>query len=109
LLITTVVALVLANVMDLTAIASLASITLILVYLVVNIGHLRLVKETGAKYSVIILATFSCVAILCLFLFHIFATAPNIGFVLLVFIVTAFIMEFLLQKTRKRKIKPRVN
>jgi amino acid transporter len=106
--ITTAIALVLANTMDLTAIASLASITLIIVYLLVNVGHLRLTKETGAKRSIVIIATITCTGVLGLFLYHIFSTAPNTGFVLLIFIAAAFIGEFLLQKVKHRKIKPAI-
>jgi amino acid transporter len=107
LVITTVVALILANTLDLTAIASLASITMLLVYLLVNVGHLRLTKETGARPIVILLATLSCFATLALFVYHVFSNAPKTAMVLLVFIVAAFMGEFLLQKVCHRKILPR--
>jgi amino acid transporter len=107
--ITTGVALILANTMNLMTIASLASITMLIVYLMVNIGHLRLTKETGAKRNLIILATITSFAVLALFLYHVYKTAPKTGLVLLVFIAIAFIGEYLLEKIKKRKIKPTIN
>lgn len=104
--ITTLIALILANTLDLTAIASLASVTMLLVYLLVNIGHLRVIKQTGAKLYIILLATITSFAILTLFLYHIFTKDLKTGVVLLIFIATAFIGEFLLQKAYKRKIMP---
>ena len=107
--ITTAIALILANTMNLMAIASLASITMLIVYLMVNIGHLGLIKATGAKRSLVILATITSFGVLALFLYHVYKTAPKTGIVLLFFIAAAFIGEYLLQKTRKRKIKPTIN
>jgi hypothetical protein len=74
----------------------------------VNVGHLHLTKETGAKRSIAMLATITCLGVLGLFMYHIFSTAPNTGFVLLIFIAAAFTGEFLLQKFRKRKIQSRI-
>jgi amino acid transporter len=105
--ITMVLALIVANTLDLTAIASLASITILIVYLLVNVGHLRLTRETGARRVVILLATLTCFATLALFLYHVFSTAPKTGVALLIFIAAAFIGEILLQKTRHRTIRPR--
>ncbi len=106
--ITTLIALVLANTMDLTAIASLASVTIIIVYLLVNIGHLRLAGETGARKNIVLLATITTLGVLILFLYHLFTTDPKTGIVLVIFIISAFIVEFLLQKFNKRKILPRI-
>jgi amino acid transporter len=107
LVITTVVALILANTLNLTAIASLASITMLIVYLLVNVGHLRLTRETGARWVVILLATLTCLGTLALFLYHVVSTAPKTAMALAMFIAAAFIGEFLLQKARHRKIQPR--
>lgn len=109
LFITAVLALILANTLNLTAIASLASITLLLVYLLVNVGHLRLTAKTGARRFVIVLAVLTCFATLAMFVYHVIKTAPQTAVALLVFIAAAFIGEFLLQKLRHRKIRPRVN
>jgi len=106
--ITSLIALILANTMDLSAIASLASITMILVYLVVNIGHLHLTKETSAKYIIVLLASITSFVVLGMFLYHIFSTTLSTGLVLLAFIAGAFIMEFILQKVNKRKIKAQI-
>jgi amino acid transporter len=106
--ITTLIALILANTMDLTAIASLASVTIIIVYLIVNIGHLRLTQETGAKKMIVLFATITTLSVLLLFLYHLFTTDPKTGIVLVIFIISAFITEFLLQKFNKRKIQPRI-
>jgi amino acid transporter len=104
--ITTVVALILANTLDLTAIASLATITILIVYLLVNVGHLRLIRETGARRVIVLLAALTCLATLGLFLYHVYSTAPKTLAALLIFIAAAFIGEFLLQKARHRKIRP---
>jgi amino acid transporter len=105
--ITTAVALILANTLDLTAIASLASILMLLVYLLVNIGHLRLFRETGARQVVIMLAALTCFGTLALFLYHVVSTAPRTVATLFVFIAAAFIAEFSLQKARHRMIRSR--
>jgi amino acid transporter len=44
---------------------------------------------------------------LVLFVYHVFSTAPKTAVALLIFIAAAFIGEFLLQKARHRKIRPR--
>jgi len=107
--ITSLIALILANTMDLTSIASLASITMILVYFIVNIGHMHLVKETGAKYIIVLLASITSFGVLAMFIYHIFSTSLATGLVLLVFIAGAFIMELVLEKVNKRKIKKQIN
>jgi len=105
--ITALVALILANTLDLTAIASLASITMLLVYLLVNVGHLRLTRETGARRVVVLLAALTVFATLALFVYHVVSTAPKTAVALVMFIAAAFIGEVLLQKARQRKIRPR--
>ena len=105
--ITALLALVLANTLDLTAIASLASITMLLVYFLVNLGHLRLTHETGASRFVILLAVLTGLAILLLFIYHVVSTAPMTALALVGLIGAAFNGEILLQKLRNRKIRPR--
>lgn len=105
--ITAALALILANTMDLTAIATLASITMLLVYLLVNVGHLRLAKQTRALRLVVGLAVLGCTGAMVLFLRHIFVHTPATAVVLGALIAAAFAVEFLLQKVRHRKIRPR--
>ena len=105
--ITALLALVLANTLDLTAIASLASITMLLVYFLVNLGHLRLTHETGASRIVILLAVLTGLAVLAVFIYHVVSTAPMTAVALVGLIAAAFIGEILLQKLRQRKIQPR--
>lgn len=107
LLITAGLALLLANTLNLTAIASLASITLLLVYFFVNVGHLRLTPKTGARRVIIVVAVLSCFATLAMFVVHVVSTAPQTAVALLAFIAVAFVGEFALQKLRGRTIRPR--
>ena len=77
--------------------------------LIVNIGHIHLVKETSAKYIIVLLASITSFGVLAMFIYHIFSTSLATGLVLLVFIAGAFIMEFILAKVNKRKIKKQIN
>jgi amino acid transporter len=106
--ITTAIALILSNTLNLTAIASLASVTMLIVYLFVNIGHLRLIKETGAKFYLILLAVLTTLATIGLFLYHIFESSPKTLIILIVFIGLAFVAEYLFEKFGNRKIEAKI-
>ena len=107
--ITTGIALILANTMNLMSIAALASITMLIVYLIVNIGHLGLTKETGAKRTLVIFAVITSFGVLALFLYHVYKTEPKTGLVLVFFVIASFVGEYILQKVNKRVIKPQFN
>lgn len=106
--ITAVVGFILVNTLDLTAIASLAAITTLVIYSLVNIGHLRLSRETGARRFIVLLASLGCLTALTLFVIRVYEHAPKTLVALGVFVSSAFVVELLLQRVRKRKIRPRV-
>lgn len=62
LFITAAAVLTLASVLDLSQVASLGSLAVLLIYIAVGVGHLRLTEETEAKRWVLLAAVFATVA-----------------------------------------------
>jgi hypothetical protein len=67
LLVTAVIAIVLAVGFDLSSIASLGSVIALVVFSLVTVGHLRVRAETGANVLVLLVALASCVTVLVAF------------------------------------------
>ncbi|MDX1415456.1 MAG: APC family permease, partial [Candidatus Promineifilaceae bacterium] len=107
LLITAAAVLILTTLFPLNVIASIASATFLLIYLLVNAAHLRLREQTGGNRFVIILALAACLFALALWAIHTFNSQPQSLLVVLVFIIISFAAEAVIQRTRKRRIRPR--
>lgn len=98
-----------ANLFDLGGIAMLGSASFLLIYAAVNIGHLKLYKETGANRGLIWLAILSCLSVFIVLvyylLFHSILTLAVLGILLL----SSFSIEWLYRKATYRTLKTRSN
>lgn len=107
LLISGMIVIALGLLLDLSQIAILGSISILFVHGVTHIGHLRVIRETGAsKILVFSAAVFSFVAML-LTLGYQIQLSSSITWLLLGFVVSAVLMEILLRMVLHRKISIR--
>ena len=94
-----------ATFLDVSALAGLASSAVLIVYLAVNAGHLRLLGETGASRPLVVLATLTSASAIVLFVVHAavsdVATLISLGAALL----GAFVAELALQRVRSGHIR----
>jgi len=99
---------VLTSFLDLSEVAAVGSITILMVHLVVHIGHLKLRHETGASLILILLAILTIVLTIGFALVYAIKNSPNIVWLVAASLFVAFISEFLLFKVTRRRIQPRV-
>ncbi|MDP8220301.1 MAG: APC family permease [Candidatus Stygibacter frigidus] len=93
---------------DLSEVAAIGSIATLFVHTVTHVGHLKIIKETGASRILVTLAgllSFSAIVVAFIYLAK---GSSHVVIILVGFLFLAAIMEFLLQKIAKRKIRPRV-
>lgn len=94
LIITTAFILFFANVLDLSAIAELGSISFLVIYISVNIAHLKLTDKTGARRSIIWAATIGCGFVLSMLVYYALNHNLLIIIIFLIVIVSSFIFEY---------------
>lgn len=93
---------------DLSAIAAIGSISVLLVHSVTHFGHLRRLKATGASFGLVLIAAIVCTAAMVLALFYVGRTSTATLAALAAFIVVAVAMELALQRFLGRTIKARI-
>ncbi|MGW8248711.1 MAG: APC family permease [Acidiferrobacterales bacterium] len=93
---------------DLTDIAAIGSITVLLIHGITHIGHLRVISKTGASRVLVVIAALLCLAAMALALFYVLGKSAQVGWVLLAFLLVAGATEIFLQKIYKREVKPRI-
>jgi len=93
LVITAALVLLLANLFDLTAIASLGSAIALGIFLLLSIAAFRLRGETSSNPIVIALGALSTAVVLVVFLLDLFANDPRTFLVLLAFLVAAVVLD----------------
>ncbi len=96
---------VLALLFDLSEIAAIGSISILFVHAVTHIGHLRLLRETGASPVTIVLAI--VVTLGAAGLAYASRSSNKVALVLAGFFIVSFTAEWLLQKISGRTIRPR--
>jgi amino acid transporter len=97
----------LGNTLDLSEIAAVGSITILIVHLVVHVGHLRLRRETGASPTLIVLAILVTLAAIGFALTYALRTSPHILWLVTGSLVLAFSAEGLLYHIKGRRILTR--
>jgi amino acid transporter len=78
---------------DLSAIASIGSAVALVIFGMVGIAHLRLVKETGARRSIIYLSIISVVVTLLVFAVETLSQEPATAFALVVFLALSVLVD----------------
>jgi amino acid transporter len=100
---------VLSLLFDLSEIAAIGAISVLLVHAVTHIGHLKIISKTGASYFLVFIATVLCLAAMGLAFVYVNGKSNQVGLILLGFLIIAGSTEFILQKLNKREVKPRVS
>jgi amino acid transporter len=94
LLVTAVIAIVLAVGFDLNAIASIGSAIALLVFSLVTGGHLRVRRETGARASLLLLAVASSAVVLITFIFTTLVHEPGTIVAIVVITVLSIALDY---------------
>jgi amino acid transporter len=89
----------------LSAVASMGSAAFLLVYSAVNIGHLRIREQTGAKAWPIVAAAVSCLSLFVVLLYHMIATAPTSAIALGATLAGSFLFEIVYRRATGRTFK----
>ena len=97
----------LGNTLDLSEIAAVGSITILIVHLMVHLGHLRLRHETGASLSLIVLAVLVTLVAIGFALTYVLKASPHIVWLVAGSLFTALAAEGLLHRIKDRRIQLR--
>jgi len=101
--ISVVAVLLLANLVDLSAIASLGSVVALAIFLLVAVVGLRLRAETRSRTWVIVIAIAATAAVLVTFAVQMFRTEPETFVAMIVVLVLAIILEYTWSLIRARR------
>jgi amino acid transporter len=97
--------LLMANSIDLTAIAIISSAGFLLIFAVTNAAAVRLAKETGGNRWISLLATLVSLAALITLLFHTYEDSPHALWVFVGFIIFSFLFELTYGKLVRAPLK----
>ncbi len=92
---------------DLGQIAAIGALSMLIIHLTVHLGHLRLLHETRARRSLIILAIIANAATIGLGAYHTGRTSPLLLLWIGAFFALAFVTEILLHGLTERSVKTR--
>jgi amino acid transporter len=105
LLITSGIVILTANFLDLSGIAMLGSASFLLIYLAVNLAHLRLYTETGANPYIIWASIFGCIFVLGVLIYYGFYHSHITLLLLAIVLLAAFLIESVYRRSSKRRLK----
>jgi amino acid transporter len=92
---------------DLSQIAAIGALSMLLIHMTVHIGHLRLLNETRAVPAMVVLAIVANAATISLGAYHLAETSPMLLVLIGAFFVLAFTIEVLLHRLADRSVKVR--
>ncbi len=101
--ITALVIILLANLVDLTAIASLGSVVALVIFLMVALAGLRLRSETDSRGWVIVTAMATTATVLVIFLIQTLRTEPETFVAMVMVLALSIALEFLWSAIRHRR------
>ncbi len=90
---------------DLSGIAMMGSAAFLLVYAVVNAGHLRVLKQTGANPLIVWLSMLTCLAVFATLAIYTYQQQPLAILALLIVAAGSFVAESLYRRWTGRRIK----
>lgn len=93
---------------NLSEITTVAAIVMLIVQGTTHVAHLNLIKETGAKLYIVILAVFSMFGVAGITLYSTYKTMPQIAYYLIVAFAVAYTLEFLLRYFNSRVVSKQV-
>lgn len=109
LFITSGLVILLANFLPLDGIGMLASTSLLIIYIAVNVSHLRLLEETGAKRWIIQISLLSNLVFFGVLIYYEFMSSKLTMELLLITVFFCFSVELVYRKFSGRKIKERTD
>lgn len=98
----------LALLFNLTEIAAIGSISILFVHAMTHIGHLKLIKKTGASFILVSLAAITCLTAMVLAFIYVSQTSDKVVLILTGIVLVASVTEVTLQKVAKREVSPRI-
>ena len=93
--------------LELSSLAVIGSLTILLVHITVHIGHLRLAGQTGASRAMVVLAALANFAVVVAVLDHEFADSPDTILYLLGFLAAAGVLEAVVRFWLGRRLTAR--
>jgi amino acid transporter len=105
LLLTAILVIVMTLAFDLSGIAMMGSAAFLLVYAVVNAGHLLVLKQTGAKAIIVWLSLISCVAIFVMLAIYTYQQQPKAIAALVIIAALSFVAEAVYRGLTGRTIR----
>jgi len=109
LFITSGLVILLANLIPLDGIGMLSSASLLIIYIAVNVSHLRLLKETGAKSWIIWTSLLSSLIFFGVLVYYEFVNSKITLGLLVITIIFCFSSEWIYRKSSGRSIKERTD
>jgi L-asparagine transporter-like permease len=100
-----VLILLLANLFDLSAIASLGSAIALTIYVLITIAHWKMTQETKASKVMLALALLTTLLAILLFSWYTLLTDPQTFAILIVTIILAWVIEAIWRYISKRELK----
>jgi len=97
----------LGHALDLSEIAAVGSITVLIVHLMVHLGHLRLLRETGASATLVLTAIVLILVAIVFASVYALQTLPHVLWLVAGSLVAAAILEMLLHRLTGRRIQTR--
>jgi amino acid transporter len=97
----------LATLFDLSQIAAIGALSMLIIHLTVHLGHLRLLHETGAAPSIVFIAIVANAGAIGLGGYHVAGTSPKLLFWIGGFFGLALATELLLHRLADRKVRKR--
>ena len=100
--------LILALFFDLSEIAAIGSVSILIVHFVVHVGHLRLLRETGAFGLLVVVAALTNLAAIGLSTIYLSGKSPHLLILVGVLFALAVLIELSLRLLTGRSVRPRV-
>jgi amino acid transporter len=102
LFITSGLVLVFVLIFPLSAVASMGSAAFLLIYAAVNIGHMSIREQTGAKAWPVMASALTCLSLFGVLVYHMITTAPTSAIALAVTLAGSFLFESVYRRTTGR-------
>jgi amino acid transporter len=99
----------LAVFLDLSSIAAIGALSMLFLHMTVHLGHLRVLKETGAVRSLVYGAIAANGLVFLIGSYHLMQTRPSLLAWIGGFVFVAFLTEFVLHRITARSVKPRMD
>lgn len=109
LVISSALILALAVFFDLSEIAAIGSVSILIVHLIVHIGHLRLLKETGASLAIVVLAVLLNLTAIVLAGIYLSRSSPGLLLYIGGFFAVSVVLELALRRLTGRTVRARAD